>query len=149
MTVRSVEQVHGAWTLVDWRIEYDGERRATWPFGERPLGLIVYDRSGWMSATMSARQRTPFSAASAVLASVESKASALNEYLAYTGRWRLETSVLVHEIVTSLNPVLIGTVQRREASLIADRLELTAAETESGNGGSKQRRHTIVWQRAV
>lgn len=147
LPVTTLEQILGAWVLVDWRIEYQGKPQPTRPFGEQPIGLLLYDRSGWMSATMSSRKRTPFSAASAVSATAESKASALNEYLAYTGRWYLESSVLVHTVLTSLNPVLVGTEQRRNATLKDGQLELTAVEYEQRNGQPRERLHRIVWKR--
>jgi hypothetical protein len=142
------EKLCGAWSLVSWRIEYDNGRPANEPFGADPVGLLLYDRSGWMSATMCTRRRSPFSAASAAVASAESKAKALEEYLAYSGRWRLEGRVIVHEVACSLNPVLIGTEQRREAQLTGDHLELAATESEALNQQLKRRRHVIVWRRA-
>ena len=142
------EKLYGAWTLISWRIEYDNGRPANEPFGADPLGVILYDRSGCMSATMCTRRRSPFSAASATAANVESKARALDEYLAYTGRWRLEGRVIVHEVTCSLNPVLIGTEQRREALLDGDLLDLSATESETVNQQVKHRRHVIRWRRA-
>ena len=142
------EKLYGAWTLISWRIEYDNGRPANEPFGADPLGVILYDRSGCMSATMCTRRRSPFSAASAAAADVESKARALDEYLAYTGRWRLEGRVIVHEVTCSLNPVLIGTEQRREALLDGDLLDLSATESETVNQQVKHRRHVIRWRRA-
>jgi len=142
------EKLCGAWSLISWCIEYDQDRLPNEPFGADPVGLILYDRSGWMSATMCTRRRSPFSAASAAAASIESKARALDEYLAYSGRWRLEGRVIVHEVTCSLNPVLIGTEQRREAQLAGDRLDLSATESETLNQQVKRRRHVIRWRRA-
>jgi hypothetical protein len=137
----------GPWRLEFWRIEYEQGRKPGEPFGADPEGLLLYDPSGWMSATMMARRRTPFSAASAIAASLESKASALNEYLAYTGRWWLDGEVIVHDVQCSLNPVLIGTQQRRHAELRGTQLDLTADE-EQGKGSSRQqRRHRIRWHK--
>lgn len=148
MEATLAENLCGAWSLVSWRIEYDNGRPANEPFGADPVGLILYDRSGWMSATMCTRRRTPFSAASAAAASIASKATALEEYLAYSGRWRLEGRVIVHAVTYSLNPVLIGTEQRREAELSGDRLDLSATESETVNQQIKRRRHVIRWRRA-
>ena len=148
MEAPSVENLCGAWSLISWRVEYDSGRAANEPFGADPVGLLLYDRSGWMSATMCTRRRSPFSAASAAAASVESKARALDEYLAYSGRWRLEGRVIVHEVTCSLNPILIGTEQRREAELADDRLDLSATESETLNQQVKRRRHVICWRRA-
>lgn len=142
-----IDKLCGAWRLVFWRIEYGGNRPASEPFGPDPDGLIVYDRSGWMSATMSSRRRSPFSGASAASASVESKAKALDEYLAYTGQWWLEGQTIVHRVNCSLNPILIGTEQRRDALISGESLDLTAVESETHAGRIKTRRHNIRWRR--
>lgn len=141
------DKLCGAWQLVFWRIEYGGDRRPSEPFGPDPDGLLLYERSGWMSATMSARRRTPLSAASAAVASMASKAAALDEYLAYCGRWRLEGNVIVHDVLCSLNPVLMHTEQRREAVFDGEFLDLAAVETEPDARSGKSRRHRIRWRR--
>jgi len=136
-------QLVGAWQLVDWRIE--GSRGSSRPFGAGAGGVLVYTADGWMSATMWVAARTPWSAASARQASVESRATAANEYLAYCGRWRLEGDIVEHRIEGSLNPSLIGTRQLRRARLEGDRLLLTADESDAASGAA--RRHVIEWCR--
>jgi hypothetical protein len=77
---------------------------------------------------------------------VASKARVLEEYLSYCGRWRLEGDCVVHDVVGSVNPTLIGTQQRREAQCLADwSLDLTAREEDPTRGA---RIHRIRWRRA-
>jgi hypothetical protein len=45
----------------------------------------------------------------------------------------------------SMNPVLIGTLQLRQAVLVGDELELGADETDARG---RSRRHSILWRRA-
>ncbi|MCS6947939.1 MAG: lipocalin-like domain-containing protein [Steroidobacteraceae bacterium] len=148
MSELTAEQLCGAWTLLEWRIEYDDGREPTYPFGRDALGLLVYDRSGWMSATMSRRRRTPLSAPSAMAATAASRAQALHEYFAYTARWHIEGGRIVHRIETSLNPILIGTLQVRDPSLDGATLELRAHESTAPNDERAQRRcHVIAWRK--
>jgi hypothetical protein len=136
-------QLVGAWRLVDWRIEY--RRGTSRPFGAGAGGVLVYTADGWMSATMWVGSRTPWSAASARQASVESRATAAVEYLNYCGRWRLEGDIVEHLVEGALNPLLIGTRQLREARLAGDLLVLAAEESAAASGAA--RRHVIEWRR--
>ena len=140
----SPRDVIGAWHLVEWRIDYQDGRPTTWPFGKDATGLLVYAADGWMSATMSCRQRSPLSAPSALKADDASKASAFQEYLAYSGRWEIVGRSIAHDVTMSLNPTLVGTRQWREAEASRDMLTLGAEEALPGGA---TRRHRIVWRR--
>jgi len=140
----AADQLVGSWRLIDWRIEYG--RGATRPFGTDAGGLLFYAADGWMSAAMWSAARTPWSAASARQASVESRATATDEYLAYCGRWRLAGGIVEHLVEGSLNPLLIGTRQLRQARLAGDLLVLAADESDAASGAA--RRHVIEWRRA-
>lgn len=142
------DRLVGSWQLVRWTIEYPDGRAPTLPFGADALGLIVYAADGWMTATMCRRQRAGLSSPTAARASVESKAQAFDEYLSYGGRWHLEGDAVVHEVLVSMNPSLIGLPQRRVARLGADgmQLDLLADETDPDRG--RARRHRISWVRA-
>lgn len=138
------EVLVGAWALVSWQIDYGGRRPATFPFGEDAQGLLIYAQEGWMSATMSFRRRTAFDSGSARQASIETRARAAEEYLAYSARWRIEGETVVHEVALSLNPSLIGTDQVREAKLLDGQLQLSAYESAAG---ANQRVHRLLWRR--
>jgi hypothetical protein len=137
----------GAWTLKDWRIQFSDSRPDSFPFGEDAIGMIVYDKSGWMSATLSRARRSPLSAASALNASVESKAKALDEYLAYSARWWVEGDEAVHQVICSLNPILIDTAQRRRIRWREGELILGAIESDIRGNKTITRTHEISWKR--
>lgn len=136
--------VLGSWLLTEWRIDYVDGRASSWPFGKDAVGLLVYSADGWMSATMSRRERTKLTATSAVQADDASKARAFQEYLSYSGRWSLQGSRIAHDVQMSLNPVLVGTRQWRDAQLDAGTLVLGATEPLSGGA---VRQHQILWRR--
>ncbi len=135
----------GSWELLRWSIEYADGREPTLPFGPDAIGLIVYAPDGWMTATMCRRDRGGLSAPTAARASLESKARAFDEYLTYGARWRIDGDAVLHEVLVSMNPTLVGTPQRRMVRLDGTRLELTAAETDPASGRS--RLHRISWRR--
>jgi hypothetical protein len=140
-----VQQLLGAWQLKRWVVDYSDNRPSEHPFGFDAIGLIVYETSGWMSAMLSRRSRSPLSAASAHQADLASKARALDEYLVYTARWRVEGQEVVHHVTSALNPVLIGTEQRRAAVREGDELRLTAVEHLRRGGSTLQRTHLLHW----
>lgn len=149
MKALTADAIVGSWHLLRWSIEYPDGRPSMLPFGEDALGLIVYAPDGWMTATMCRRQRSGLSAPTPARASSASKALAFDEYLSYGGRWRLDGEVLIHELMLSMNPGLLGSPQRRLARLEADgrQLELIAEEHDAASGRS--RRHRIRWTRPL
>jgi hypothetical protein len=147
MTDLTADAIVGSWLLVRWSIEYPDGRPPALPFGEDATGLIVYAADGWMTATMSRRRRAGLSAPTAARASAASKARAFDEYLTYGGRWSLDGDAVVHDVMLSMNPTLIGVPQRRSAYLRNGLLDLSAAEADAATGRS--RLHRISWQRAT
>jgi hypothetical protein len=73
-----------------------------------------------------------------------SSARAFREYLAYSGRWRLEGAAIAHEVEMSMNPVLAGSCQWRDARIEGTSLLLGATETL---GRGRVRQHQIRWRR--
>jgi hypothetical protein len=146
MTTLTADAIVGSWLLLRWTIEYPDGRPPALPFGDDAVGLIVYAPDGWMTATMSRRRRAGLSSPTAARASADSKARAFDEYLTYGGRWRIEGDAVVHEVMLSMNPTLIGTPQLRVATLHGELLNLCAGETDATTGRS--RLHRIAWKRA-
>lgn len=144
MSELRASDIVGSWLLVEWRIDYPDDRPSAWPFGKDAVGLLVYGADGWMTATMSRRERTALSAVSALQADEAGKARAFQEYLTYAGRWRVAAGRIAHDVEMSLNPVLIGTRQWREAAFDGERLKLGAVEHL---GAGLSRHHRIVWRR--
>jgi hypothetical protein len=143
------EQLIGAWRLVSVEtLRSNGE--VIYPFyGKHPEGLIVYDRSGWMSvqivsdphpAVPAADSREEFLAAPA-----GEKAAAAEGYYAYWGTWKVDASqaTVTHHITQSLYPGERGEDGVRHFTIDGDRLTLTAKAHEMGE--DHQRR--LVWQR--
>jgi len=140
----SPEHFIGAWTLVDWRIEYsDGS--VTRPYGEAAHGYIIYTADGIMTASIARSDRKGFGIANARHASAEQKAAAFDSYFHYAGPWRIVGEEVVHDVTMSLNPDMTGTEQRRLAVFDgAGGLELSAHEALK-DGAS--RRHVLQWQK--
>ena len=142
----TVESLVGAWQLQRWEIvrEVAGQGRiASLPFGAGAVGLLLYTADGWMSATIMAEGRRPFSRANPRSASAVERAAAFDGYFSYAGRWSVEGSRVRHEVTVALNPAMVGTLQVREARLVGRTLTLSAEEATEGG----VRRHRLVWRR--
>lgn len=135
----------GAWRLLAWEIEYPASGRRTRPFGEQPEGLLLYTADGCMSAAIQRAGRTPLSSERLGAVPAEEKAATFADCLHYAGRWRVEDTVVLHEVEVAQNPGLIGTRQLRNARLDGGLLELEAVEWLAATG--EQRVHHIRWRR--
>ena len=133
----------GTWALLEWQVESVASARIDWPFGLDADGVLIYAESGWMSATLSQRARSPMPTPSLRQADETARARIPTEYLAYAGGWSLEGETVVHSVTLSLNPTRIGTEQRRHAHLAGAELTLSASETDGG----KTRIRRLRWRR--
>ena len=147
----AAEALVGAWRLAS--IETIGPKgQVTHPFyGKRPEGLLIYDRSGWMSvqivsdpkpAVPTAASREKFLAAPAA-----EKAAAIDGYYAYFGTWTLdaEGKTVTHHIDQSLYPAERATEGARQVTLAGDTLTLVARTHELGEDHERR----LVWKRVA
>ncbi len=144
------EQLIGAWQLVNIEtIRPNGE--VIYPFyGKHPEGLIVYDRSGWMSVQIvsdpkpsgpKGDSRETFRAGTP-----EEKIAAIEGYYAYFGTWTVDpsTTTVTHHLKDSLYPGERSAEFTRHFILNGDQLTLIAKTHEMGEDHQRK----LVWQRA-
>lgn len=131
----------GSWGLVSFEhVLPSGELLK--PFGDSPLGLILYQADGHMSAQVSVNSPTRFASEDTLRASAEEATEAWRTYFGYWGSFKVypEKRVVVHRVEGSSFSNWIGTEQVRHFRFDgADRLIL---ETQLPSGHS-----TLVWQR--
>jgi Lipocalin-like domain len=145
------EKLIGAWQLVSIEtIRPSGE--VIYPYyGKHPEGLLIYDRSGWMSVQIVSDPKPDIpnsnSRAAILAATPEQKAAALEGYYAYCGTWTVDPSdpTVTHHLKQSLYPGERGEDFVRQLSFNGDRLTLIAKVHEMGE--DHQRR--LVWQRIL
>jgi len=140
----------GAWQLVSVEtVRPNGE--IIYPFyGKFPKGMIVYDRSGWMSVQIvsdpkpvvpTGNSRDPFKNAPAA-----EKAVAADGYYAYFGTYSVDVtaSTVTHHLKESLYPGERGEDFVRHFSIADGRLTLVANIHEMGEDHLRR----LTWQRA-
>jgi hypothetical protein len=141
-------QLVGAWKLVTY-VERDVETGAEdHPFGEHPLGLILYTPDGYMSAQLQRRDRAPFAEGDLLRATPEEYTAAGSSYIAYSGRFFVDEGrkSLCHEMAVSFFPNWFGQRQVRIARIDGDVLQLSTDGPQHFNGTLKTA--TLTWRRA-
>jgi Lipocalin-like domain len=143
------ERLIGAWRLIGLEtLRSNGE--VIYPFyGRHPEGLLIYDRSGWMSVQIVAdpKPKVPLSDSREgfLAAPATEKASAIDGYYAYFGTWTVDPSgqTVTHHIQESLCPGERGEDGVRRLSLDRNRLTLVAKAHEMGEDHERR----LVWER--
>ena len=149
--VAGAEKLIGAWQLVS--VETVGPPgEVTYPcYGKHPEGLLIYERSGWMSVQIVSDPKPEIpnrdSRAAILAATQEQKARAIEGYYAYFGTWTVDqpASTVTHHLRQSLYPGERGEDFVRQFSMDVDLLTLIAKVHEVGE--DHQRR--LVWKRVL
>jgi hypothetical protein len=143
------EELLGAWRLVSVET-----RRPNWdviyPFyGKHPEGLLIYDRSGWMSAQIVSDPKPTVPSGSSrerfLAAKPTEKIIAIDGYYAYCGTWTVDPlgSTVTHHIQHALYPAERGEGAVRRFTIDGDQLTLVAKAHEMG----EDRERRLVWER--
>ena len=130
----------GVWRLVSCvRKESNGD--LTYPYGEKPVGRIAYDKAGRMSVQIMRPGRSQASGRTLRGASVDILREAVDGFIAYFGTFDVDeaTRTVVHHVQACLVPSWVGTDLKRIYEFEGNRLILTA-ESEEGT-------LRLTWQR--
>jgi hypothetical protein len=137
----------GAWRLVS----VEGND-ATFHFAsDHPRGVIIYDRSGWMSVQIDMKgTRTPFANGPAG-GTPEEKVYAFDNYIAYYGTYtvELEAQTVTHHLEDASQPNWRGAENVRWFELQDDD-HLLLIPREDGKGGVIERKNAtykLLWER--
>lgn len=134
----------GRWRLSSW-LTRDAHDSVGYPFGEKAQGSVIYTPGGWVSVHVAAEGRPdlPIDILGAIGTEAD-RLSAYATYVAYSGRYRVQGDVIVHEVMTSLYPNWVGIELRRSFELSGDRLVLSMPP---GEAGTEIAVHELHWSR--
>ena len=81
------------------------------PYGDGPVGLLLYGADGYMSATLMRLDRPPFASGDRLRGTPEEVRLAGEGFLAYCGTYDLHTSegLIVHHVTAADFPNIVGT----------------------------------------
>lgn len=126
----------GVWRLISCeRKSKDGS--IDYPYGEKPVGRITYDKTGRMSAQLMRPGRrstvAPGTSLIAGNASGEEIREAVSGFIAYFGTFDVDESAttVIHHVQACLVPSWVGTDLKRTYRFNAHRLVLTAVNMTS------------------
>ena len=126
----------GVWKLIRCeRKSKDG--RIDYPYGEKPVGRITYDKAGRMSAQLMrpGRRSTVAPGVSLIAGNAGSEEirEAVDGFIAYFGTFDVDESAqtVIHHVQACLVPSWVGTDLKRTYRFDANRLVLTAVATTS------------------
>ena len=102
--------VVGTWRLVS----SEGRSSAgdvSRPYGDGPVGLLLYGADGYMSATLMRPDRPPFASGDRLRGTPEEVRLASEGFLAYCGTYDLDASkgLIVHHVTAADFPNIVGT----------------------------------------
>ena len=145
----TAESLIGAWRLVSVEtIRANGE--VIYPFyGKNPQGVLIYDRSGWMSVEIVSdpppKVPTTSSREKFLQAPASEKSAAIDGFYAYCGTWSVDDAgtTVTHHIKQSLYPGERDTEATRKLTLEGKRLTLIAKAHEMGEDHERK----LVWER--
>jgi Lipocalin-like domain len=145
--VMRTDDILGAWELHSYTARDTADDMVTHPFGENPVGLLLYTPDGFMSAQLMRSGRPHFDRPRTDGGTSEQTVAAAQGYLAYSGRFIVDedTDTVHHEIMVSLLPNWVNQTQLRAAGLADGYLTLRADTTSRGGVTTT---HILVWRRA-
>ena len=115
-----------------------------YPFGEKPVGRIEYDKEGRVFALLmrSGRRSTVAPGLELDAASVEEIREAVTGFVAYFGSYEVDdaSQTVTHHVEASLVPSWVGTSLKRRFRFEGARLVLTRAVSGTTD--------ELVWERA-
>ncbi|MBN2326191.1 MAG: lipocalin-like domain-containing protein [Candidatus Omnitrophica bacterium] len=133
----------GTWRLISFEMKSE-KGDVLYPFGKDSLGYIMYNHDGYMSVNFMKAGRPLFASPDISLGNSEEKASAMDTYISYCGKYEVDGDQVVHHIEVSWFPNWSGIDQVRYYEFSGNRLTLKTppvkAYGESYTGA-------LVWER--
>jgi len=115
----------GTWKLVSQQ-HRDTEGNIFYPRGEDAIGQLMYSADGYMCATIMSANRKRFQSGGLFSGGTDvEKTEAMDSFMAYCGRYRIESNKIIHVVEISLFPNLVGNEEIRYYEMTKDSLTLT------------------------
>lgn len=132
-----MERFIGAWRLISFE-EGLTDGTIIHPYGENPIGLLVYDSSGQMSVQIMRRDRERLSADVWQQATAEETRTALEGYTGFFGSFEVDdkAGIVIHRVEGHVIPDSVGKTLTRTFSFEGDLLILRPAPNR-----------TLIWSR--
>ena len=133
--------LEGLWELEEWTAT-DSSGTLSYPYGENAIGLLLYDKNGSMTLTLSASERPTWGTFDHTSIDPQMVLNAFDNYFTYVGEYKVDWSkgIVEHHIEACLFPDWVGKVQERHFELKENKLFLSAYNKFG-------RDHKLTWVR--
>jgi hypothetical protein len=138
------DKLIGTWKLQSWVYTNEHGQIVNY-FGDHPVGILIYDAHGNMSAQLSQEDRRLFQSAAINGGTANETFGAFHSYIAYFGTYSEQApGEVVHEVTGSLFPNWVKRKELRYATLLGDELTLSTPPVPVAGG---QIMFTITWKK--
>ena len=130
-TVQDGNLIVGAWSLCSYELRLKPSGTITAPFGSHPVGQIIYEANGQMSAHLMRPKTAAFASNDPLSATDGEAASAWRNYIGYWGTYTVDAraGIITHHIEGAWLTNWVGQDQIRAFKLSGDSLALDADST--------------------
>jgi len=137
--------VVGAWKLVSYAREDPATGTSTFPWGDKPSGLLLFLPNGYMSVVINAQGRQ--SAVRGEDGFVEKQAKLFQTVTAYAGTYSMRGGTMTVRVEVSSDPGLVATELVREFRSDGDLLTIRTQPMKSLSDG-KTYVYALSWRRS-
>ena len=125
-TVAEPAELVGTWRLVEYWDRESEDQAKQYPYGEQPLGFIVYDRTGHVFVEFAKGPQARLSKAELDRLTPQELRSLLQEFVAYFGTYTVDTrnGLVVHHVTADVRREYTGTDQPRRFKVTGDELTI-------------------------
>jgi Lipocalin-like domain len=134
----------GTWKLVSASTSTASGEGNDAPFGQCPTGFLTYTQDGRMTAMISYGGRARLSSNDSHSAPVEEQAEAFRTFIAYAGRYTLNSDHVIHHVEISSIQDWVGTDLIRSIKFEGERMVLVAPPIPVDG---KMQTFELIWQR--
>ena len=130
--IELARQFIGTWTLAKCiAIQMDG--KISFPYGEKPLGQILYDTKGNMMVVIMRQEIKKFNSENPFQGTPDEIVPAYNGFLAYYGTYKIlaDSNLIIHNLRACSFPNWVGQNQRRRFAFRNNQLILTTPAISS------------------
>jgi hypothetical protein len=136
------EQIVGPWRLAALYNEDKAGKRV--PYGEKPVGLVIYDRSGYVVQYLSRPNVPKFAVANRLKGTDKEYRAVMESTLSGFGTYSVEGDTVTIKWIASSYPNRTGTTEKRTYKVAG--AELTSVNPTAASGGTSYARYVRAEQ---
>jgi hypothetical protein len=131
------QQILGSWSLISLYNEEQGVK--SYPYGEKPVGLFVFDRSGYVSQFLWKPDLAKFAFPNRLKGTDKEYREVMQGMLSGFGTYTVEGDSVIIKWVASSYPNRAGTAEKRVYKIVGD--ELDGMNPTAASGGSSHAKY--------